>query len=269
VIFSHRDPHKFLYHYTRADTAIEGILRYRTLRLSPYTKTNDPKESKDWLFDFGSNEGRDVSPDSRNDLSAKLSQELKNKTHLTCFSKDEDSLTGNHPLDIYKRGFCKPRMWDRYAGGHTGVCLVFDRQRLVEQVRRQIRGRYPLYYGPVSYANHFVGDDPDHQEFTVNVDVLEKVGIKEYAQMHLSTHFKNLFFEKMTDWRDESEWRILAFTDSDKHLDISFEQSLVGLVFGCDVTQENRKAISDLNHCSGVHHVGLQWKNSRVWYDWR
>lgn len=269
MIISHSDPHKYLYHYTRADTAIEAILKYRTLQLSPYTKTNDPKESKDWLFDFGSNEGRDLSAYNRNELSAKLSQELKHNTHLTCFSTDEDSLTGSHPFDIYKRGFCKPRMWDRYGGGHTGVCLVFNRQELIKRVSAQIGGRYPIYYGPVAYANHFVGYHPDHQEFTVNVDILEKVGTTEYAQMHLSAFHQNLFFEKMTDWRDESEWRILAFTDSDKHLDINFEQSLVGLVFGCDVTPENRKEIIELNHCSGVQHEGLQWKNSRVWYDWK
>lgn len=269
MIIGHSDPHRYLYHYTSAETAITGILKFRTLRLSPYTKTNDPKESKDWLFDFGSNEGRDLSAYDRNDLSAKLSQELKHKTHLTCFSTDDASLSGVHPFDIYKRGFCKPRMWDRYGGGHTGVCLVFDRQRLIAQMKQQVGDRYTLYYGPVAYADHFVGYDPDHQEFTVNVDLLEKVGIKEYAQMHLATFYQSLFFEKMTDWRDESEWRVLAFTESDKPIDINFEQSLVGLMFGCDVTSENRKEIFELNHCSGVQHEGLQWKNSRVWYDWK
>jgi hypothetical protein len=52
-------------------------------------------------------------------------------------------------------------------------------------------------------------------------------------------------------------------------MNISFEQSLVGLVFSCDVTPEKRKAIFDLNHRSGVYHVGLEWKNRRVWYEWK
>ena len=268
MIIGHCDPHKYLYHYTSADTAITGILKFRTLRLNPYTKTNDPKESKDWLFDIGSNEGRDLSAYNRSELSAKLSHELKNKTHVTCFSTDEDSLTGNQALDINKRGFCKPTMWEHYGRRHTGVCLVFNRERLIEQVKTQIAERYPVYCGPVSYADHVIGHHPDHQEFTVNVDVLERVGVDEYMRMHLAEFHQNLFFEKMTDWKAECEWRLLAFTDSDKPVDINFEKSLAGLVFGCDVTPENRKEIFELNHCSGVQHVGLQWKNNRMWYDW-
>ncbi len=38
------DSDRFLYHYTSARTAIDFILKNRTLRFSSYTNTNDPTE---------------------------------------------------------------------------------------------------------------------------------------------------------------------------------------------------------------------------------
>ncbi len=264
------DPNKFLYHYTSAATAIDCILKNRTLRLSPYTTTNDPKERKDWLFDFGTCDPRkDLMRYNREEFSKRLSREFKHKTHLTCFSRDADSLTGNHLFDIFKRGFCKPRMWDRYADKHRGVCLVFDRERLIEQIDRKIGRRFPVFLGPVTYKDQGIGYDPDRQEYTVNVDVLEEVGMGKYLLLHLQWYHQSLFFEKMTDWKDENEWRCLTFTDSGEPVDIHFEQSLVGLVFGDETTPENRQQIMNLNHCRGVHHIGLRWKNSTPWYDWK
>jgi hypothetical protein len=50
---------QLLYHYTRADTAFDHILKSRTLQLGSYIGTNDPKETKIWEFDLGTNENRD------------------------------------------------------------------------------------------------------------------------------------------------------------------------------------------------------------------
>lgn len=60
MVVNVRDHTKYLYHYTDAKTAIEFILKNRTLKFGPYTGTNDPKERKNWLFDFGTNQGRDL-----------------------------------------------------------------------------------------------------------------------------------------------------------------------------------------------------------------
>src|SRR5438093_12551947 len=43
----------YLYHYTRAGTLLSKILPYRRLRMGAMTTTNDPRESKDWMFGFG------------------------------------------------------------------------------------------------------------------------------------------------------------------------------------------------------------------------
>lgn len=85
---------KFLYHYTSSSTAIEHILKDRSLRLGSYTKTNDPKESKTWQFSLGTNESRDLGKYKMEEMSNWLSNELKLKTKLACFSMDTAPLSG-------------------------------------------------------------------------------------------------------------------------------------------------------------------------------
>ena len=48
---------QYIYHYT---PFAKVILQNRTLKFGMYIKTNDPKESKDWQFDLGTNENADV-----------------------------------------------------------------------------------------------------------------------------------------------------------------------------------------------------------------
>lgn len=115
------DHNKYLYHYTSAQTAIDYILKGRTLRLSSYVSTNYPKERKGWLFDFGTNEGRDLGGYNREEQSGWLSGEFKGKALMACFSRDLELLGGIHINNIFKRGFCKPRMWTPESLDHYSV----------------------------------------------------------------------------------------------------------------------------------------------------
>jgi hypothetical protein len=51
---------RYLYHYTRADTAIHYILATGTLRMSPFTAVNDPWESKHWFVEALFDETREA-----------------------------------------------------------------------------------------------------------------------------------------------------------------------------------------------------------------
>ncbi|MDG9882801.1 DUF2971 domain-containing protein [Pseudomonas sp. GD04058] len=269
MIISVKDSNKYLYHYTSAGKAIDYILKSRTLRLSPYTGTNDPKERKGWLFDFGTNEGRDLGRYSRDEYSSWLSGEFKSKTLVTCLTRDTGPLSGNHVVDIFKRGYCKPRMWAQYADDHKGVCLVFLRECLNEKVNKQVGRRYPLLSGAVQYVDRGVARPFEDQSYLINVDVLEAEGKEAYFARHLQTHYQRLFFEKMTDWKDECEWRWVAFSGSAEPIDVKFGDALVGVVYGEDTSPEDRQKILELNSGKGIQHEGLKWKNCSPWYDWK
>ncbi|WP_415770283.1 DUF2971 domain-containing protein [Pseudomonas sp. LB3P38] len=269
VIFNVTDHNKYLYHYTSAATAINCILKFRTLRFGEYKRTNDPKESKNWQFDFVSFEPkRDRIDYDRNVMSAWLSDELKRDTRLVCFSRDTGPLTGTHLADIFNRGFCKPRMWAQYAEKHTGVCLVFNRESLEKEITTQLAAHTPLLGGAVQYKDCGIARDIFEEVlFSINTDDLEKYGREEYPLIHLRKHYRQLFFEKMSDWQAENEFRWIAFSKSTEPLDVKYGSALVGMVFGEDTSEENKREMSLLTSGAGVEMRGLKWKNHSPWYD--
>ena len=46
---------ELLFHYTQHDIALKHILPEGTLRLGPFSQTNDPREAKTWQFSTLSN----------------------------------------------------------------------------------------------------------------------------------------------------------------------------------------------------------------------
>lgn len=264
-----RNSTTYLYHYTSAETAINHILRTKMLRFGAYAKTNDPKETKTWHFDTGTNTDIDLGKYSSADLSPWLSGQLKERTRLLCFSMDREPITGDHITDIFNRGYCKPRMWSQYADNHRGVCLVFDRERLLQLIEKQVGNSCLFFTGAVAYVDWGIARDLyKDQQYLINVDVLEAAGRSEYAKRHLATHWQKLFFEKMTDWRDESEWRCVAFANSEADLRVAYTGALDGIVFGEDTTPETIQTIINLSAGGGTRFVGLKWKNCSPWYDY-
>lgn len=256
----------YVYHYTKPSTARDFILQNGTLRLGPYSKTNDPKETKAWEFGLSTVTNRDFEP--YNHLSPWLSHELKARTRLACFSMDRDPLTGQHMTDIYHRGFTKPRMWSQYADGHTGVCLVFLRKNLLAIAKQELGSRW-LMAGPITYQDHFVARGAEAYEFMLNIDAYDSLGPKEYVRAHVRAHHKALFFEKLVDWRDEHEWRLLAFCESDEELFLPIKQCLVGVMHGDATDPDLSEELMRLTLGWGaVEHMGLSWKNSTPWYDY-
>ncbi len=269
MIMNVTDPEKYLYHYTSAGTAIAHILKNQTLRLSPYTSTNDPKESKQWLFDFISYiDNSDLAEQQRDEMSEWLSGALKRDTRLVCFSRDTNPLTGNHLLDIFNRGYCKPRMWAQYGDKHKGVCLVFDSQRLQQQIGAQLAAHAPLMRGAVQYRDRGIaGDIFDDHAFTINVDELKVYGKDGYPGVHLTRHHHKLFFEKMTDWAAEDEYRWIAFSKSPEPLHLSYGNALVGIMFGDDTSDDHKREVAKLTSGKGIELRSLRWKNHSPWYD--
>ena len=263
-----RSADQYVYHYTSANTARNYILKDATLLLSPYASTNDPKETKDWQFGLGTWQNRDLGKYKHSALSSWLSAELKRRTRLACFSTDVPPLSGSHMSDILNRGYAKPRMWAQYAEKHTGICLVFLKSSLLEVVKTHLKS-LELVAGPVVYQNRLVVRSLEPHEFMLNIDVYESVGESKYAQAHAHQFMPELFFEKLQDWRDENEWRIVAFTDSPDNLLIPIRQCLAGVVHGDstdpDISEELMRLTFGWN---GVEHMGLNWKNSSPWYDY-
>jgi len=259
-----RSADQYLYHYTPCP---EVILKSRTLRFGAYSKTNDPKESKVWEFNLGTNENANFDKYDMKALGTWLSTEIKSKTRIACFAMDAPPLSGNHLADIFRRGFCKPRMWAQYANRHKGACLVFDRQKLYALIDEQFRSSHLIISGPVVYLNRDVIPRLEDTAYTIDVDYLETMGRDEYLKWHRQTYFKQFFFEKMTDWRDELEFRWVILGTDANDLYVTFDGALVGIMFGDDAEESTIDEIKTMTAGMGLRYMGLKWKNCSPWYD--
>lgn len=262
------DHSRFIYHYTSLETAEQYILPSGTLRLSQYTGTNDPKETRHWQFTPGTNGTADLSKYSNTELSDWLSSTLKNHTKVICFCTDQPDLTGSNIEDLFKRGYTKPRMWAQYGANHRGVCLVIDKAKFIAEVEAQAGHLGEIVHGKVSYRDESPIFDQNEQHFLINVDTLEAVGRHEYALRHLGTHYKELFFQKLRDWKDESEWRCLVFSSDSKDLYINLRSSFVGIVYGDGLIDDEVRRLMSLTDKYNPDQLALKWKNSGPWYDY-
>ena len=109
-----------LYHYTSADT-VAKILDSGTVRLGPYTRTNDPREQKEWipLFTMPSGPGR---PPERYLSSSEEEYEaaqratdryLRRGARLACFTLDRPRSGDATPGTLFHRGWARARMWEQ------------------------------------------------------------------------------------------------------------------------------------------------------------
>ena len=64
---------------------------------------------------------------------------FKTATKIACFSADVVPKPGVDPSLLFGKGFCRSRMWSQYADAHRGVCLIFDRNILIDSVNDHIK----------------------------------------------------------------------------------------------------------------------------------
>ena len=72
----------------------------------------------------------------------------------------------------------------------------------------------------------------------------------------------------MTDWKDECEWRFVAFANSESDLYIAYEGALDGVVFGKDTPSETIQVVIDVATSQSCSYIGLKWRNYSPWYDY-
>lgn len=129
---------KYLYHYTSIEKAFK-ILYYEKLRFSPITSTNDIFEQKAKLLlkTYDSDTYKKIS------YIRNYFDEQRNRVRILCFSQDNQELL-EQPQDFpddYKnanvigRGLALPRMWAQYSANNSGVCFIFNKQKLINHIK--------------------------------------------------------------------------------------------------------------------------------------
>ncbi len=257
-------PGRLLYHYTTADT-LAKILGNATLRLSPYANTNDPRESKEWYPRIILSAGG-ISPDTlatASEARQRSDRLLRRGARVACFTVD-----GSHHADaeagsLFHRGWARARMWDQYASRHSGACLVFDRDRLVEQVDSHVpHGNNDLLtWGAVTYADECMDLELHMSEVLIyGLDLA-------VDQLQTAKGVVNkIYLTKNRDWASEQEWRFVAVrwdlpdTELADAVSIPYGESLKAVVVGEHFTQTELSPMRDELEGS-VALARCEWEN--------
>lgn len=260
LLFGPQEPLDLLYHYTSAATFTDYIAPNMNLMLSAFDRMNDPRECDRWEFDWLTPPGDDVMQ-----ARDRLNDDIRAQARLACFCRDED-IPERKPTFFeiaYTRGFSRPRMWAQYAANHSGVCVIFDRHRLLANFEAHMtKHKLTLLFGVVDYANRKpVGGLGRMDAFTVIDGEYRTLGPDRYAMHHAVKHHRELFFSKHLDWRDENEYRIMLYGKSQGDVLASISGALKHVVLGSKCAGETRENV--ISACCGLHVDAsyMTWKN--------
>lgn len=251
----------FLYHYTSLKTACDYILKNKQLLLNSFEKANDPQDANDWfLSPFSNNPAK---YDLKHIL--KTSKEIKKTIRMTCFSQDKIVFEPKKPnLDINKCGFCNPQLWHYYGDRNSGVCLVFDKRKLLESFKSQ--------YGAISqsksveYVNRPLGFSNEMPEYQYVPDLFDKIGAFDYCKKELINNKRAdyLLFQKSEAWSNENEFRIITLATEEQMIFLDIKDSLRMICFGANTTVEDIEKTYQLKDSLGFRSCSIGkvfWRN--------
>lgn len=247
---------ELLFHFTKADTAINYILKNNTLRFNSFKNVNDPRESKNWPFKLFS-----YYEENYKLYNKKIFMDLHNYAmdhiFISCFSIPTSKNINENDYDL--------RMWSQYADNHQGVCLVFNKERLENAVLNNTSD-FELYRNKIKYLDnisdyiipfpkeypgflnfnkflykrvlpfaHPVGRPESNDPYMINLERLLKLGISEYMEQHIRYFFKPLLFSKYKCWKDEQEYRYVIHSKK-RHafIDIPIQDTIEAIILGND-----------------------------------
>lgn len=249
------DVNKYLYHYTRWEIALEHIFPTGEMRFSPLQMTNDPRESKEWMFMF--NGSRSIDKNEMNEISNKVKLLIQERSKVICFTREDPTKYKKPPFKVLFRGFAHPRMWAQYAGNHTGVCLIFDKKELTTNITAQLFNVEHIFEGPVSYKNQVGYIDA----FSLDYSQIKRDGLNKFISQHISKYHKMLFFGKLSDWKSELEYRWVVTSRSPSYEYFYCLNAISGIVLGADFPEEKKKQIVKYCRNLKIPLLQLSWHN--------
>lgn len=218
-------PGEYFFHYTSANTAFEHILQHRTLQLSPYSSMRDPLEAKEWHVAGAGFSAVPGDVDRQFFEQYALLQQAKAQSKLLSLSVDYDDAV---PDDPFGRGYALASMWELYAEKHAGVCLVFDRERLIENLVEALAAVGTAFHGPVQYSRGGMMDTPGANTLMLLGD--DSPG--DAVTRHITAHRDPLWFTKLLDWEHESEYRFVVVSDTEGPVRCDYGDALRAVIVG-------------------------------------
>lgn len=180
------------------------ILEKSQLKFSSLTETNDPIEivKKEMTFRRYTESGL-INKDKFENTTIKLKWSIMN-TKIACFCRDTKYNQKKDEL-AFNKGYLRPRMWAQYADDQKGICIVFDKSKLLQQcLRTKDNDRdynFQLKKGPIDYTNGVIRLQRIFDISDADLELTERQFFQKKE--------KYLFRTKFLDFQDEHEFRII------------------------------------------------------------
>lgn len=224
--------------------------------MSPVENANDPREAKDWIMTPISATGG-FDPAAYLAAQARFNVWLKRETKLACFSGD-GAAKHNRDEEPLDRGWAHPRMWAHYGGGHAGVCLIFDRERLDAAFQAELAGRGQLTAGNVTYSDR---NPALTGAFVIDMAEFVRLGTDQAVNAHAQAHLHTLLFTKLLDWETEVEYRFVLQGHDSAFEFVDFRDALLGCCIGPDYADSDPHGVLARLRTRGTPTYRMQWIN--------
>lgn len=245
---------KKLYHFTKIETAIRFILPERSLRLNKLINMNDPKENLIHKTNYNEAFRLYIFLDD-----FELAKKVQNETNVLAFSVDRNVDNGNNKVLI--KGYQLQRMWAQYGGNNTGVCLLIDYDKFIEENKDKIAEKKIIddivsydYYNYKEFPRPLYGRNYNERPSIESIikDRSHWDSIKANDKL-----VKERFFSKNIDWQGESEYRFLSFENLEGDPYLSIENSLEKVILGINASRHFLPSIIDKVGKEKVFHLDL------------
>lgn len=247
-----------LYHFTKKETAIEKIWNSRLLRFGSFGLTSDPHEYKPRMTSV-SGWGWDESLEKKLPTITRLIDEKIKSSGFLAFCQnrfENDKVT--------EQGCLKSRMWSQYGANHTGICLVFSKQNLLQEIKKTHSESHFIFLDTVKYQN--LHKSRARGSLSIDGGDLDNSSVDEFVHNHIETSYEQIFFSKQPDYQDENEFRVVILAKGGEPsngvlIDISL--SLKVVVLGDAFPDVYLPTIYKLSEKTMVPFRKLHWENGQ------
>ncbi len=257
-----------LFHYTKAQSAIEHILGEKRLRISQFEVMNDPKESKELYVTTVTGVLSPKLGESWKSIQKALKMVKLKEWKVLCFSQNHPGYGSEKPftkMNPFLWGNNRPAMWAHYASSpnrsHDGACLRFNYQKLQEKISNsfEYQNDYIIRHGPVQYDDlKFLSYPP----FNVDrIPELTELEIEERVREYYIEYYKEIFLLKAKDWQNEYEYRWLIHSRNDKSEYISIDGILEEVTIGEEFSKEYESNLVALCMAMNIPVKRITWFN--------
>lgn len=221
---------QYISHYTSSKTALEHILYSNKIKIGNLSNTDDPIENLKHTMKFIKEIQSETVPLELKKMEDKLIKIIAS-TKLCCFSKNEEHDPSIHVISLNK-GYNKVRMWSQYAENHKGVCFIFNKEKIIDNVIKhlsELRTKYLLFFGEVEYTNDAIKQRSIFRLFESDLEHINPI------DNFFLNNEKSFFRTKLLDYRDEQEFRIILLpfdNNSNDEIYIEIDNCINGIICG-------------------------------------